>query len=124
MIQKKSINKTSILSLISVVKEEKGDLELLENLVKEVDDITVIKVQGGQVASYKDSIYRFIVQCFLPEEQVEELCKLYCRNSNNKLQGGNFNGSCSFPFGLNSFYRFNKLAYGVYEYTVCEPYTG
>lgn len=121
MIQKKPISKSLVLDLI---KHSEGDLDLFTKLINELDDIQVIKVQGGQIASYKDSIYEFIVQSYLHEEQVEELCKLYCRNSTHKVKNGNFNGSCSFPFGLESFYKFERIGYGVYRYIVCEPYTG
>ena len=82
------------------------------------------KVSGGQLRPYSDSVYVFEVTSDKPEDEVEKHCTQEVKRCNNKSQGGRFDGSCSFPFGLNSYYKFSKVTDNKYRYTVCEPYTG
>ena len=84
----------------------------------------VKNIRYGQVASYKDSIYEYEVISEVPESEVEKHCITEVKPCKNKSQGSSFHGSCSFPFGLNSYYKFNKVADNTYRYTVCSPYTG
>lgn len=86
------------------------------------EGITVEAIQLGQVGPYKDSIYKFKVISDLPLSEVKEFCTKTLRRSKNESPNGCYTGSCGFPFGLSSYFRFKKVAEGEYEYTVCEPY--
>ena len=83
----------------------------------------VKNIRGGQVRPYADSIYQYKITSDKPEEKVEEHCAKEVHRCSNKLQGGCFTGSTGFPFGLDSYYKFNKMSDGKFSYTVCEPYT-
>jgi len=80
--------------------------------------------RSGQVAAYKDTI----TQYELKSNQSEGFIKLFCtqilRFSRNESPNGCYTGSCSFPFGMESYYSFVEIEANVYIYTVCNPYTG
>ncbi len=78
---------------------------------------------SGQVRLHADSIYRYEVSSNLSEEEVKRFCTTFLYPSKNE-GGGTFNGSCDFPHGLDSFYKFEKIGDNKYEYTICRPYTG
>ena len=80
-------------------------------------------IASGQPAPYRDSIFKAEIHSTLHPMTVKNFCTMYLRPSSNEYASGVFNGSCGFPFGLNSYYRFRETRKGVYEYTVCEPYT-
>ena len=84
-------------------------------------------IRAGQVSAHKDSIYEYKVYSDRPEAQVKTFCTTILEPyagheaADDKAQ---FNGSCSFPYGLESFYAFRKLAENTYYFIVCRPYTG
>lgn len=86
------------------------------------EGITYETIRAGQVGPYKDSVHKFKVTSDLPEAEVKRFCTETLMRSNNQSNSGCYNGSCGFPFGLSSYFRFVKLEEGVYEYMVCQPY--
>lgn len=79
--------------------------------------------RSGQVRSHADSIYEYEVETALPEYEVKRFCTSFLKPSKHE-GGGSFSGACSFPHGMDSFYKFEKLEDNKYRYTVCSPYTG
>ena len=85
--------------------------------------ITYKCLQAGQVRPYADSIYEYELETTLHITEVKRFCTLFLRPS--KIEhAGRFDGSCSFPHGLNSYYKFTKKSDTNYHYIVCSPYTG
>ena len=77
----------------------------------------------GQIRPYADSIYEYEIKTTLHKDEVKRFCTLFLRPS--KIEhAGRFDGSCNFPHGLNSYYKFTKLSENKYHYIVCGPYTG
>lgn len=85
-------------------------------------ELKVTALQEGQMRPYQDSIYRYKVESNFDEKRVKDFCTVVLRKCENELANGSFDGACSFPFGLNSYFRFIKKSEGEYEYTVCQPY--
>lgn len=82
-------------------------------------------LRAGQVRPYGDSIYRYRVMSDSPMFVVSTFCRKVLKPCENEcLDDNQYTGSCSFPFALNSFYKFEMESPGVYIYTVCEPWTG
>lgn len=86
--------------------------------------VKVAVLKSGQVRPYADSIYQYEVESNLSESETKRLCTSFIRRSAFEEPNGKYNGSCGFPHGLNSYYKFTKQVYEKYLYTVCEPYTG
>jgi len=84
--------------------------------------LKVTPIRGGQLRPYADSVYEYEIESTLDPKETENHCTAKVKPCQNK--GSDFSGSCSFPFGLNSFYSFSKIAENKYNYKVCEPYTG
>lgn len=82
----------------------------------------VEKLKAGQVRKYGDSIYEYRIVSDEPVEAVKSHCTTKLRPSKNESPNGHYGGSCGFPFGLESYFKFKKESEGVYLYTVCEPY--
>ena len=85
--------------------------------------IKFTQTTGGQVRPYGDSVYTYLIESNLREDEVltaciEDIHKCFRLNTGK----GSFNGNCGYPFGLHNFYQFNKIDDGKYEYKVCEPY--
>ena len=81
-------------------------------------------VRGGQLRAYSDSIYEYIIESNEPKNMVERYCTASVHKCKNKHQSGTFDGSCGFPFGLDSYYKLIEISEHRYRYTVCSPYTG
>ena len=91
------------------------------------------QIQAGQLRPYADSIYEYEITTNIKGmlynetdeeyDKIKEFCTEILYPSKNE-GGGGFNGSCSFPHGLNSYYKFVKRDRGSYHYIVCQPYTG
>lgn len=79
------------------------------------------QTKNGQVGKYKDSIYQWVITSQEPEDKVREHCQTLMK-SENEHPNGNFGGSCNFPFGLNSYFKFTNNNDGTFTYTVCVPY--
>lgn len=84
--------------------------------------ITWEVLKSGQPRPHADSIYIYKVFSDSPEYLIMGFCTQILKPSKNK--GSNFSGSSSFPFGLESFYSFEKTGEHEYLYKVCQPYTG
>jgi hypothetical protein len=81
-------------------------------------------IRGGQVRLHADSIYEYeIYTTCISEYDVKRFCTSFLRPSKHE-SGGGFSGACNFPYGLDSFYKFENLGDGKFRYIVCEPYTG
>ena len=84
-----------------------------------------VTVSEGQVRPYADSVYIYDVTA--PEgatdEQVWEACQTL-RKCANRDQNRGHNGSCSFPYGMQSFGSLKPIEGNSYRYSVTEPYTG
>ena len=83
----------------------------------------VVTKHSGQVRPYGDSVYDFEITSGMSPGEILALCKKYLYNSNNRKDDATHNGSCGFPFGLESFFSFVKIGENKYRYTVTEPYT-
>ena len=82
-------------------------------------------IRTGQSGKYTDSIYEYKVYSDQPEHDVEKFCKEFIRPATHKARiGDNFNGRCGYPYGLESFYSFQKIGENTYRYLVCYPYNG
>lgn len=89
------------------------------------------KVRSGQLGSHKDSVTEIkIITDETNPNYIKRFCTeflLPCKNEANK-PGCSFTGTCSFPYGLESFYSFRDVGMEdnmhVYTYKVCYPYTG
>lgn len=113
----------------AIAAKYNDDKELTGFVMTDTDAVTassykVKKIRGGQISSYKDSIYEYEIESKMPAEKVESYCREVVRRCVHKSQGGCFTGSCKFPFGLERYYKFTTLDKGRYNYTVCEPFTG
>jgi len=86
----------------------------------------VNQIREGQRLPYQDSIYEYIINSDLPEEEVKQKCLTEVRKCAPERHAGleQYSGHCGFPFGLDSFYRFRKLEENKYQYIVVEPFTG
>jgi hypothetical protein len=87
-------------------------------------EIKVEVLKYGQVAPYKDSVYEYRIKTTLPEFDVKSFCVKFLKPATHEVESGCFNGSCSFPFGLENYYKFSKTGDDSYYYIVCSPYTG
>lgn len=85
--------------------------------------ITWKTLHDGQMRLCADSVYEYEIFTDLRESSVKEFCTKFLRPSKIEFAGC-FNGSCSFPHGLNSYFKFTKKDDNKYYYIVCEPYTG
>ena len=86
--------------------------------------IEVEQLRYGQVGPYKDSVYEFVIKTDLPEHDVKRFCTTFLRGGKHQVDSGKFDGNCSFPFGLESYFKFHKKDDGSYYYITCHPYTG
>jgi len=88
-------------------------------------DFNAKTICAGQVRSYADSIYKYEIKSPLDIEHVEAVA----RDRIDRLhkvtnKGWCFSGSCSFPFGLEPYFRLSKDGDGSYTLLICQPYTG
>ena len=110
-------------------------------------------LQSGQVAPYKDTVYKYILMTDMEIHTAHFFCVENIQRCNIRNIGSDFSGSCSFPFGLERYHKFTpvnevtqeildqlldegedpetlrkffKLIPGlkIYKYNVCSPYTG
>ena len=82
-------------------------------------------IKSGQVAAHKDSTYKYVIETKLPERTVREFCTKFLHRAQYEAQNERqFNGSCSFPFGLDKFFKFyqDEENENIYHYFVCHPY--
>lgn len=84
---------------------------------------TIKCLQAGQVAPYKDTIYKYKVTT--NEQSIDEILA-YCRSKidnfkNVENKGSNFSGSCSFQYGLEPYYHYDNEDKIL---SICYPYTG
>lgn len=97
------------------------------------DDLKIETIKYGQMGQYKDSIYEYKIISKLNNKLIERYCTTKLRPCKNNKQNGCFTGSCGFPFGLESYYKFvhidtiisengKEVLESIYLYTVCEPY--
>jgi len=82
-------------------------------------------LRAGQPRPYADSIYEYVIKSKLPESFIKNFCTKVLKPCDIPSKAGNeqFTGSCGFPYGLDSFYKFKQEAEGIYKYVVCEPFT-
>lgn len=80
-------------------------------------------LHSGQVRRYADSVYSYEVVVFGKgtDEEIWELCQSLKKAAYRK-DGYQHNGTCGFPFGLNSFGSLSKKGENSYIYTVTYPY--
>jgi len=82
-------------------------------------------IRVGQLRLYADSIYEYRIESELHENLIKNFCIKVLRPCSIEGRVGTeqFDGSCSFPHGLQPYYRFRKIEENIYEYVVCEPFT-
>lgn len=80
------------------------------------------QLKKGQVGPYKDSIYRWKIESELSETEVKDYCTGTLMPCEKEHPSGNYSGTSDFPFGLNSYFKFENKGEGTFLYTVCVPY--
>lgn len=82
-------------------------------------------IRAGQVRPYGDTVYEYHIVTVheVTDEQMWKDCQELQR-ANNRQDGYKHDGSCGFPFGLDSFGSLDKLGSNEWRYTVTNPYCG
>jgi len=85
--------------------------------------MTSTVVQCGQPRPYADSVYVFDITAdpSATEAQVWEYGQTL-RSARNRDDNQRHDGSCGFPFGLQSYGSLRNPAVGKWRYSVTEPY--
>jgi hypothetical protein len=81
-------------------------------------------LRSGQARRYQDSVYEYEIKSDEGFDKTKEHClSVVCKcNVENEKKDYIHDGSCGFPFGLDSFYTFTDQGKGVYRYTVTHPF--
>jgi hypothetical protein len=80
-------------------------------------------IQYGQPRAYADSLYVYSI--LAPAEATDAEVWAYCQTvyaCKNRADNQRHDGSCGFPFGLQSYGSLKKESATTYRYSVTQPY--
>jgi hypothetical protein len=84
-------------------------------------------IKSGQAGPRKDSVWQYEIESDLPATEVLLQCTLNLGRGVNPAnrcnQMSQHNGSCEYPFGLDSFYAIIETADGRWMFSMVQPYT-
>ena len=89
-----------------------------------MDIVNKTVIRAGQARAYQDSVYEFKVETTQgTDAEAWELCQSLCRAIHRKDEIRH-DGSCAFPFGLETFGSLKKLKEDGTEWRYCvtSPY--
>lgn len=88
-----------------------------------MNTMTKTCLQCGQPRPYADSVYKYDITTDpqASDAEVWAYCQSF-RPANHRRDGMRHDGSCGFPFGLDSYGSLRKMGSTTWRYEVTEPY--